>query len=254
MRDIMNKEYTYIDGKAIISDENNKKTQSEYYDNLVQVLVKENLIQTMENKIQELEEKSKNYKKHNGKYYISIILPITVLTLIIGIPHMINCMNASNLFAMPVDTILGTMSLFKAISISFLIPLGATFELLSYIEYKMSIKKEKGINSELALLKKKIKKERENLKRLKESKTRDNECTKFRTAKVNDLQELKKQLNFYFNLGYNEEKYYKYYEQGQLDKKFQDDYSDIEIEAAKEYLKEKGPSLTSKKKKKTNNL
>ena len=35
----MNREYTYIDGKVIISDENNEKIQSEYYDNLDKVLI-----------------------------------------------------------------------------------------------------------------------------------------------------------------------------------------------------------------------
>ena len=38
----MNKEYTYIDGKAIIKDENGNQTPTEYYDNLDEVLVQEN--------------------------------------------------------------------------------------------------------------------------------------------------------------------------------------------------------------------
>lgn len=59
----MNKEYVYIDIKVIISDENDKKTQSEYYDNLDKVLIQENLIETMEGKIQELESVSEYYKK-----------------------------------------------------------------------------------------------------------------------------------------------------------------------------------------------
>lgn len=37
-----------------ILDENDKKTQSEYYDNLDKVLIQENLIETMEGKIQQL--------------------------------------------------------------------------------------------------------------------------------------------------------------------------------------------------------
>ena len=59
----MNKEYTYIDGKVIISDENDNKTQSDYYDNLDEVLAQENLIETMEEKIQVLEKKIQLYKK-----------------------------------------------------------------------------------------------------------------------------------------------------------------------------------------------
>ena len=45
----MNKGYTYIDGKVIISDENGNHTQSEYYDNLDKVLVQENVIINKEN-------------------------------------------------------------------------------------------------------------------------------------------------------------------------------------------------------------
>ena len=46
----MNKEYIYIDGKIIINNENNQKTQSEYYGNLDKVLIRENLIEVMEKK------------------------------------------------------------------------------------------------------------------------------------------------------------------------------------------------------------
>lgn len=40
----MNKNYIYMDGKAIINDEMGNQTSIEYYDNLDQVLVKENII------------------------------------------------------------------------------------------------------------------------------------------------------------------------------------------------------------------
>ena len=41
----MNKGLTYIDGKVIVSDENGNHTQIDYYDNIGNVLVKENLIE-----------------------------------------------------------------------------------------------------------------------------------------------------------------------------------------------------------------
>ena len=86
----MNKEYTYIDGKVIISDENDNKTQSDYYDNLDEVLVQENLIETMEEKIQELEKESQSYKKSNKKHYIPVIFPMVALMSTIGAPIMFN--------------------------------------------------------------------------------------------------------------------------------------------------------------------
>lgn len=63
----MNKEYTYIDGKVIISYENGKKTPVDYYDNLDEILIQENLIETIENKILLLEKESNAYKKYNAK-------------------------------------------------------------------------------------------------------------------------------------------------------------------------------------------
>ena len=59
----MNKNYIYMHGKAIINDEMGNQTSIEYYDNLDQVLVKENIIETMEKRIKELENESKNYTK-----------------------------------------------------------------------------------------------------------------------------------------------------------------------------------------------
>lgn len=254
----MNKEYTYIDGKVIISDENDKKTQREYCDNLDEVLVQENLIETMDEKIQELERESESYKKYNRKHYIPFIFPMTALMSTIGSPLLTNWLTESNLFATSIDTIFGPMNQAMAVSISMsicMMPIGAAIELLTYNEHKSSIKTEKGINSELVFLKQRIEEEREELERLKQDKSRDNESTEFRTIKVDDLPQLKilrDNLNFYFDLGYNGEKYYQYYQQGKLDKKLQKYYNDTGIQMAKEYIQEKGPSLVLRKKN-TNN-
>lgn len=245
----MNKEYTYIDGKVIISDENDNKTQSDYYDNLDEVLVQENIIETMEGKIQELEKESKSYKKYNRKHYIPVIFPMVVLMSTIGAPIMFNLLTGTNSFATYVDTIFGTISQALATSIPMSIcflPLGAGIELTMYKDYKTSLKIEKGINSELDFLKKQIEKEKECLEGLKQESTRDKEKTDFRTVKVDDLQQLKalrSYLDFYFDLGYNGEKYYQYYQDGQLDKKLQKYYTDTGIQLAKEYIEKKGPSL-----------
>lgn len=245
----MNKEYTYIDGKVIISDENDNKTQSEYYDNLDEVLVQENLIEFMEGKIQSLEKESQLYKKNNERRYIPIALPMTLLLSTIGPSLLIN-----NAFNTHVDTIFGTMNLALAagiLSTLSLLPIGVGTELILYNEYKNSLKREKGINSELDFLKEQIVKEKESLDDLKLDRTRNNENTDFRTVKVDDLQQLKvlrDYLNLYYNLGFNGEKYYQYYQDGKLDEKLQKYYSDTGIQLAKEYIEEKGPSLVLRRK------
>lgn len=113
----MNKEYTYIDGKVIISDENDNKTQSDYYDNLDEVLAQENLIETMEEKIQVLEKEIQLYKKNNKIRYIPIIFPMVALWSTIGAPIMFNFSTGTNSFTTYVDTIFGTISQALFISI-----------------------------------------------------------------------------------------------------------------------------------------
>ena len=63
------------------------------------------------------------------------------------------------------------------------------------------------------------------------------------------LKRLKKSLDLYFDLGYNEDAYYKYYQNNTLDANLSQDYNGAEIEIAKKYLEEKGPTLTKKRKK-----
>ena len=59
-------------------------------------------------------------------------------------------------------------------------------------------------------------------------------------------------MNLLFDLGYNENKYYKYYEKGKLDKKLGKYYDEKEMEVTKEYFEEKGPTLVKRKNKKHN--
>ena len=59
----MNKEYVYKDGKVLVIDENGNQKILDYYDNLDDVLIQENLIETMQNKEQKLERKISHLKK-----------------------------------------------------------------------------------------------------------------------------------------------------------------------------------------------
>lgn len=204
----MNKEYIYLDGKVIISDENNKKILMNI-DNLDKVLSQENLIETMENRIQELEKESALYKKNNRKHYVPVFLPLSVLLSTIGTAIATYYIIGPNAFTTSVDTIFGEMSVAMSFCIPTficLIPAGAFFEYMMHSDYKSSIKYEKEINSQLSYLKEQIVKEREKLERLKQDKSRDKEATEFRTVKVDDSQQLKslsENLNNYFDLGYN---------------------------------------------------
>lgn len=60
----MNKEYIYIDGNIILEDEKGNRNPIEYRDNIDEILIQENIIETMENEKQELERKSIRFNKN----------------------------------------------------------------------------------------------------------------------------------------------------------------------------------------------
>lgn len=248
----MNKEYIYIDGKAIIKDDKGNQVPIEYYDNLDKVLVQENLVETMENRISYLEKASEKYKKYNKKNYIPFYLPMTAIMTIIVPPITIYLLGDTSVFTSQIDTIFGPMNkalLFSSFFTTLFLPLGVLPEVNMYSIYKRAIKEEKGINSELEFLKKEIIVEKEKLINLQKEKTRDEEKKEFRVATVDDLkvlEDFKNLRQLYFDLGYNGEKYYKYYQNGILDNKLGEYYTEDGIEIAKQYLEEKGPTLTKK--------
>lgn len=243
----MNKGYTYIDGKVIIRDENDNHNQSEYYDNLDRVLVQENIIEEMECRIQELTKESEKYPK-TKKRYIPICLYTVLGAILVVPPLLLWILTGTNPYLCSMDTVFGSVNqvLFLTLILGASVSL---FPLMEYSNYKENAKKEKGISSELEFLKLQIEKEKEILISLQEEKTRDNENTEFKYTQADDKQQLKalrSYLELYYDLGSNKEKYYRYYQQGKLDKKLQKYYNETGIELAKDYLEEKGPVLVKK--------
>ena len=63
----MNKEYIYINGKVIIEDEKGQKKEVDYYDNIEEILIQENVIEQIENEIEKIEQEMK-YSSINKKF------------------------------------------------------------------------------------------------------------------------------------------------------------------------------------------
>lgn len=247
----MNKEYTYFNGKAIIRNENGNQPPIEYYDNLDAVLVQENVIETMEDRISFLEEESKKYKT-DRKHYIPIFT-LTMATIILASFFGLCSNMLTTMFTTTVDTVFGPMNeaLFCAILTLPSLPLIGGVEFSIYDKYIEGLKKGKGINCELEFLKKQVMEEREKLIELKKDKTISDNKKEFRVVEVNDLERLKalrSLFSLYYNLGYYDEKLYDYYQKGKLDSKLSECFNEEEIQAAKEYLEEKGPTLVKKRK------
>lgn len=252
----MNKEYTYVEGKVVVEDENGKKTLEDYYDNIDKVLIQENLIEYIELKIKDLERQAKSYEKNNSKHYIPIIFPGTVLATTVGAPLLVNWLSAGVAFSTIIDTRLGPMSYAAAFALpaaALMIPMGAVIELGEYYSYKKSHRREIGVNSELEFLKHFLDRQKEVLKELKRERKKEHEDKTFRTVPVDYSKEkkaLQALMNIYFDLGYNIENYYKCFLSGKLEKKLERYYNEPGIELAKEFVEEKGPVLVKKKKQK----
>ena len=248
----MNKEYVYIDGKVIISDENGNHTQSEYYDNLDKVLVQENVIEEMESRIKKLTKETEKYSE-TKKRYIPIYLFTMLGDILIAPPLLLWALTGTNPYLGNMDTVFGSVNqvLFYTLTTgAVVLPFGSLFTLADYSNFRDRAKRRKGLNSELEFLKLQIEKEKETLVSLQEEKTRDKENIEFRTTQVNDKQQLealRRYLELYYVLGYDEKKLSRLYQQGRLDEKLQKYYDDKEIELAKKYLEKKGPVLIKKK-------
>ena len=246
----MNKEYVYKDGKALIIDEKNNIKERDYYDNLDEVLVKENLIEVMEKEIESLEEEVSSFSKIS-KPLNNLLTVLPIVATILGSIFCVYMLGNSPDLSMIINT-----SLFGSIKTGTFIgltmsPLFITFgTLVSTFFYKDGKRLEQyqnGKKVELEYLKKKIFEEKEKKNKLTLDKTNTRNIVDFSLTKVDSIQELKKLkelLNFYYKLGYNEEKGFKYYQKGKLDKVA----SGEGLELAQEYFQEKEKMLIKRKK------
>ena len=72
----------------------------------------------------------------------------------------------------------------------------------------------------------------------------------FKVEKVDDLErlkELRNKLSLYNSLGYNMDKYYRYYHAGRLEEKLSRQYDESSISEIREYLETKDSSPVKKK-------
>lgn len=225
----MNKEYMYIDGNAIISDTEGNQRQSEYYDNLDQVLVHENIIEEIEKRIHDLTAKKKNLKI---KKYIPYMLPL-LAGLAIAAPTIYGQVFDVNPYLNHIETIFGSMNeglVGNLMAVTFAIPLGLLIEMNDFEIHKKRIRTKEAITSELDFLQSELAKEKEIVAKLQAEKTNSNEPQDFEIKEIDDFKKidsLRKDADYHYNLGY---------------------YSE-ELEAPKQELNQKGPVLVKRKNK-----
>lgn len=245
----MNKEYIYLDGKVIVEDEKDNKKLVEYSDNLEEILIQENLIEEMENRIKELEKDLEN-NKENNKPYIPFLVPTVILTFILARTVMAPLLGLDVM----VDTIFGTMNnstLTIGVVAAFTLPVTISAEMFLYKQDKHNKRSRRADVAEYEFLKKQVVIQKQKLEELKQDKTKTTEISEFKVEKVDDLETLnalKSWLVLYSNLGYNMDEYYKLYQDDKLEEHLKSKgYTEEACECAKEFVSEKAPTLVKRK-------
>ena len=253
----MNKEYTYIDGKVIVEDTEGNKRPVEYSDNLDKILVEENRIEVLEDKIKTLEEESMEYNKNSkyNKLFPWLILGVFTLMPTLSFKILIPMILGSNIVDSATrELYIGTPDFSTLASIFFtayLSPLGILLSSTLFRRNKYDLKSEKGRELALKSLKEDLALAKENLEKLQEEKTTVNKIEKgFRIEEVKDTEVLKYiegSINLYHDLGYNGEKYYRYYQKyGTLPKKAQENYTELGQKMIMDYIEEQECYLEDK--------
>ena len=262
----MNKEYIYIDEKAIIRNNNGEKEPIKYYNGLDKVLEQENLIETMKNKITNLEHKKNNTRIRSAVFSLIPVL-LGFITPIISVPLLSMCGVITTPYTSITDTIFGPMMYGPFLSATISIPTGIMFGLpmtiISFLQRTQDKKHLMGLENELNYLNKRLNVEKEKSERFEEefpcwkrwqefnkSKNFEHENKNFRIVKINNeaIKNLNSKLELCYDCGYNGKKYYKYYKKHkQLPKEFIEMFKKGEIEIIKNFLEETGPQLVKRR-------
>ncbi len=218
----MNKSYEYLDGKVILENKQGEKYTQTVCNNTYDIVRQENLIETIDDNISDIEKEKKNIMPSKG---LNIFVNLLWLAFIIGGPIfafslglllpvktgsiadicMSNILNFLHITNISLQTYYA-LCYALAPSIVFIIPAGIICMLVNNITYKKSKKKIAGYEKALEYLKARKITEEEKLEKLKaESKELVNDQEKgFKHIEVDEdyLDELNNSIDDVFNKGY----------------------------------------------------
>lgn len=249
----MNVQFISKDSEAKVFDEDNNDKNVENTDNLEKILIKENLIDEIEIEIEQLNKEVKNYKKTSlfvsfFPLIVSIAIPLVLVPIILY--------NLGDWNDILPKTILGTNKIGPFLTMfttSVLAMPGTLFSLMNLSVNKEKDKEHKAREVKLEFLNKELEKQKELLTELKNDKTLSDENKELKIVEVDDLQQIKRLkacLQLCQQIAFNEKKWYKYYQEGKVDKKLEKYWNDSEVEIVKDYFEEKAPVLSKKYSKK----
>ncbi len=239
----MNKECVYVDEKIVVSDENGNNRIIENSDKINEILVQENVVEVIEKKTEELNEKlikNKVGKHFIPEYFLATICGLIISDLLFKYVFKVNILT---------DLIIGPFNPIFLMG-GIIIPTFSLFDVFRYFDYKQMKKEKQGDILEYNYLSKKLEQEKSKLEELKKEQVIISDSQEFKVEKVDDLErlrELRNKLSIYNSLGYNMNKYYRYYQEGELEKKLSRQYDESSISEIKEYFETKDSSLVKKK-------
>lgn len=235
----------YPNGKVIISDDNENEDKRvykedekisdnvymrDYQDNIDEILVTENMIEELDsryiNTLKRIEIGKKELKNHK---HIAKIFVIFNTVLLLMMPSLLATHGL-------ISAIIGLLVSNSVFALSTLI-----VEVIS----KHTEKKELNANQiVLDKITEELKGYEKKLSQLKKNKTKNNEeqMKKSIYKKVDyikQLEELKKQLVLFYNIGYDENKLERFYNKDVLEEKLGREYTEEEINNIKTYFKKK---------------
>lgn len=229
----MNKCYTRENNFVTVYTENEGVRLIDDVNNLEELLVEEDKIETFEDakeKLKKILSSLMNYKKV-CKYIVPTCFSLVII-----------CFFAFNINF----DILAFIALLSSFS-----PMIAGLSFLLYSDLKEISKRKKAINKTINYLDNEIVKENEKIEQLRADKVvqnkvklnneniqedYDRENSKIYIEDKEALKQLKREIIFRYKLVYNEQLYLKYYNNNTLDEKLKDEFTQQEIEQIKDYF------------------
>lgn len=254
----MNQEFIDSSQSTIVIDENGNRTIREHKENIEEILIQENLIETLEGKRNKIIEELNSIKIKD--YYLPIIPFIGEAIILLDFYFILSLIpNTTSVFETLVSVIneykiIGTVTLASFIPIS----LGVFID-SDYIRYKYQKNHKKGLEKKLEKLEEKIKEEKEYLNSLNNEKEKEylnslnnkDNSNKATITRVNDtnqiMQNLDELLDLYYQIGMNEEEYLKYYQTQTLPNKLKGAYTPKEIKEINNYFDAQRKSYVKKR-------
>lgn len=254
----MNKEAILLEDKVIIV-EDEKLTTRAYYDGLEDVLVQENVVETIEKEIPKLEVEISLHQQHISykkkllkKLFVIGLIASPIIAMLIGGWHISIVKDA---FSISLMNGAKTILRYAIGSLCFCgVYIGIPY-FSGYLDIRNTSMKKRGLESKLSAARKKLLEEKKKLEELQLSKEKsisNNTCTDFNPIRIEIkdkevLKQLRDYLSFYEYCGYYEDKFQKYYQNVQLGQKLKKDHTVEEIKEINHYLEEKRYQKSLKK-------